>query len=60
MDSQHGQVSSDDDDAGADKVVRSFEAVSATSMLDLPRKKSVGIKCPDCAIGDTGTGIHIV
>eukprot|EP00972_Heterocapsa_arctica_P059046 8704741-Heterocapsa_arctica.AAC.1 len=25
-----------------------------------PRKNMCGIKCPDCVIRDTGTGIHIV
>eukprot|EP00972_Heterocapsa_arctica_P035226 5184848-Heterocapsa_arctica.AAC.1 len=62
MELQHVQVSSDNEETGTDQIVRlvTLEAVSATSMLDNLHTKCVGIKCPDCVIGDTGTGIHIV
>eukprot|EP00972_Heterocapsa_arctica_P100703 14847487-Heterocapsa_arctica.AAC.1 len=58
MDSQHGQVSSDDD-SGPDTKVKSFEVASATTMLRDPRKKTCGIKSPDCVPSVTRVPAYI-
>eukprot|EP00972_Heterocapsa_arctica_P016608 2450962-Heterocapsa_arctica.AAC.1 len=61
MDSQSDQEYSDNE-KGHDREVKlaTFEAASATSMLDDLRRKWVGVICQDSVSGDTSSCVHIV